>query len=267
MERERILSTLWPQLLAYAAGHAEAAPARPGQAARALWGLYAPIAAGGRHHGIVVGQLGQSLDGRVATPTGYSHYVNGPEAIEHLHRLRALVDAVVVGIGTVLADDPRLTVRHVAGPDPARVVIDPNFRLPPAARLLAEDEVPVFTIQGERAPEDRPRPARATPIALPQRDGRLDPRAIVAALAERGLHRLLIEGGARTLSHFLAAGALDRLHLAVAPMVIGSGPFGLELPPIDRLDEALRPQVSIHRLGQDVLFDLSFRREMQGPHA
>ena len=83
----------------------------------------------------------------------------------------------------------------------------------------------------------------------------------MAALAERGFKRLLIEGGAKTLSAFLAAGALDRLHLCVAPLVIGAGPIGLDLPPIDRLDEALRPEVSIYRLGADVLFDCRFPRK------
>src|SRR6185503_8836703 len=90
---------------------------------------------------VVIGQLGQSLDGRVATPTGHSHYINGPAGLDHLHRLRALVDAVVVGIGTAIADDPRLTVRRVSGPQPVRVVIDPNGRLPSSAHLLANDGV------------------------------------------------------------------------------------------------------------------------------
>jgi diaminohydroxyphosphoribosylaminopyrimidine deaminase/5-amino-6-(5-phosphoribosylamino)uracil reductase len=154
----------------------------------------------------------------------------------------------------VLADDPQLTVRRVTGPHPARVVIDPNGRLPQDARLLADDGVPVFLVQGwERQP-----PGRATPIVLPMRDSRIHPPDIVAALVERGFKRLLIEGGAKTLSAFLAAGALDRLHLCVAPLVIGAGPIGLDLPPIDRIEEALRPEVSIHRLGADVLFDLKF---------
>src|SRR6188508_1095895 len=90
---------------------------------------------------VVIGQLGQSLDGRVATPTGHSHYINGPSGLDHLHRLRALVDAVVVGIGTAIADDPRLTERRVSGPQPMRVVIDPNGRLPSSAHLLANDGV------------------------------------------------------------------------------------------------------------------------------
>src|SRR5206468_4442700 len=90
---------------------------------------------------IAVGQLGQSLDGRIATLSGDSCYINGPEGIAHLHRLRALVDAVVVGAGTVRADDPQLTVRSVSGPNPVRVVIDPRGTLPADARAFANDGV------------------------------------------------------------------------------------------------------------------------------
>jgi diaminohydroxyphosphoribosylaminopyrimidine deaminase/5-amino-6-(5-phosphoribosylamino)uracil reductase len=87
----------------------------------------------------VVGQCGQSIDGRIATPTGHSHYINGEAGLAHLHRLRALVDAVVIGVGTAIADDPQLTVRRVEGPSPARVIVDPNGRLPTTARALAAD--------------------------------------------------------------------------------------------------------------------------------
>ena len=199
----------------------------------------------------VVGQLGQSLDGRIATATGSSRYINCPEAILHLHRLRALVDAVIVGIGTVVADDPQLTVRKVAGDDPARVVIDPNGKLPPDARILAEDGSSVFVIQAH----DRPRPAWVTPITIPSEGNRIEPASIVAALAARGFRRLLVVGGAGTLSGFLTAGAIDRLHLCIAPIIIGSGPVGISLPPIDPIEHALKPRAAIHRLGQDVLFD------------
>src|SRR3954470_14954193 len=103
---------------------------------------------------VVVAQIGQSLDGRIATETGHSHYINGPEALAHLHRLRALVDAVVIGIGTALADNPQLTVRRVAGPQPARVVIDARGRLPSGAKLLAADGARrlVVTAIGTRPP-------------------------------------------------------------------------------------------------------------------
>jgi diaminohydroxyphosphoribosylaminopyrimidine deaminase / 5-amino-6-(5-phosphoribosylamino)uracil reductase len=222
----------------------------------ALRGVYAPIADRRSKKGFVLGQLGQSLDGRIAAPSGQSPYINGPQAIAHLHRLRALVDGVIVGIGTVLSDDPQLTVRQVAGPNPARIVIDPNGRLPSDAKLLAEDGVPVYTVQYA----DQWRPSRVCAITLASRDGRIDPFAIVAGLAQRGLHRLLVEGGKNTLSNFLAARALDRLHVCVAPLRIGSGPRGLDLPLIERYAGDCRPDVSVHRLGEDVLYDFAFPR-------
>jgi riboflavin-specific deaminase-like protein len=244
---------LWPRLLALAMSGRDEGPAPDDP----FWRLYAPIALGRGEPAFVVGQLGQSIDGRIATATGHSHYVNGPETIVHLHRLRALVDAVVVGIGSVIADDPRLTVRHVQGRNPARVIIDPKGRLPAKARLLEDAATPVYAIQAA----DHPRPQAVVAITLPASAGRIDPHAIVRALADRGLKRLLVEGGADTLSSFLAAGAIDRLHIAVAPLIIGSGVTGIALPAIDRLDEALRPGVTLHRLGADVLFDCELVRK------
>ena len=244
---------MWLELLQLAAGHNIVRMA-DADAVPEFWDIYAPVAFGNDRSPFVVAQLGQSLDGRIATATGCSHYINCPEALLHLHRLRALVDAVIVGIGTVVADDPRLTVRKAAGRNPARVVIDPNGRLPPDARILAEDGCPVFVIQSC----DRPRPAWVTPITLPIHDGHIAPADIVAALAARGMRRLLLEGGAGTVSSFLAAGAIDRLHLCIAPIVIGSGPIGISLPPIDQLEHALRPRTTLHRLGQDILYDCEF---------
>jgi riboflavin-specific deaminase-like protein len=217
------------------------------------WARYAPLARPGR---LVIAQLGQSLDGRIATSTGDSRYINCPEGIRHLHRLRALVDAVVVGIGTVAADDPQLTVREVEGRSPARIVIDPNFRLGAAPRILADDGVPVLAVQGREGA----RPVRVTPVVVPPRgDGRLHPLDIVAALAGFGYVRLLIEGGAGTVSGFIAAGALDRLHLSIAPVIIGAGPIGCNLPPVAQLAQAIRPRTTIHRIGCDVLFDCALK--------
>jgi diaminohydroxyphosphoribosylaminopyrimidine deaminase/5-amino-6-(5-phosphoribosylamino)uracil reductase len=245
---------LWARLLALAAGKERLEPPDSLVEVSTSWRLYAPVAGGTANPAYVIGQLGQSLDGRIATPNGRSRYVNGPESINHLHRLRALVDAVIVGAGTVIADDPRLTVRLVTGPNPARVAIDPTGRLPATARLFADDGARRFVVQTA----DRPRPPGVASINLVAHDGRIDPRHIVAALASRGLHRLLVEGGGKTVSAFLSSGALNRLHVCIAPVVIGSGPAGIALPPIDRLEAALRPAASIHRLGEDVLFDCAF---------
>jgi diaminohydroxyphosphoribosylaminopyrimidine deaminase / 5-amino-6-(5-phosphoribosylamino)uracil reductase len=199
-----------------------------------------------RHKGapVVIAQLGQSLDGRIATPTGVSKYINGQEALCHLHRLRAEVDAVIIGVGTAIADDPQLTTRHVDGPNPVRVVIDPTGRMPPDLALLHDGSAPVLCITTGGTPV----PAGAEPLALGCDDaGLIPPAAIVAALAERGLGRLLVEGGAETLARFLDAGVVDELHLMVAPIVLGSGKTGLNLAPIETLDQAMRPLVRTMR--------------------
>src|SRR5215813_14962212 len=113
-------------------------------------GIFGPLRAGQIDDLLVVGQIGQSLDGRAATSTGHSHYINGAEGLDHLHRLRALMDAVVIGVGTALTDDPLLTVRRVAGPHPARIVIDPKGRLPAAARAFRDDGVRRLVITTDR---------------------------------------------------------------------------------------------------------------------
>ena len=244
------LDSAWPSLIDLAAGRACVEAPRDCR----LWPLYAPVAEGRGEPAFVIAQLGQSLDGRVATATGKSRYINGPEAIRHLHRLRALCDAVVVGVGTVIADDPQLSVREVEGPCPARVVIDPNFRLPDCARMLGDGAAPIYAVQSE----NRPRGDGVETIMVEDVGGAMAPGAIVAALAARGFRRILVEGGAWTVSAFLAAGAVHRLHLSIAPMVIGSGPMGINLPPIDELDAALRPTTMTHQLGEDVVFDCAF---------
>lgn len=223
--------------------------------------IFAPFRAADPARPFVVAQLGQSLDGRIATISGESKYINGAPALDHLHRMRAEVDAVVVGAGTVAADDPQLTVRRVQGRSPARVVIDPTGRLKPPARWLERDGAPCYLVSDETscADDDVER------IRLPSRGRSIDPCAIVAALHARGLRRLLIEGGARTISAFIEAGCVDRLHLLFAPMIIGSGRNGLDLAPIASLDAALRPRTQLYRLGAgEFLIDCDLRSRATG---
>ena len=233
-------------------------PAASG-AARDLLDLYLPLLLDPRP---VVGQIGQSLDGRIATENGHSHYVTGPADLRRLHRLRALADAVVVGAGTVAADDPRLTVREVEGENPVRVVLDPNGRLDTDRAVFRDGAARTVVVR--RAPAGRDG-ARAGPdvLELPAdaaaADGSIAPAAIVAALRAQGLVRILVEGGGVTVSRFLAAGVLTRLHVTVAPLLIGSGRHALDLPPIPSLARALRPPCRRFPLGDDVLFDLDLR--------
>jgi riboflavin-specific deaminase-like protein len=219
--------------------------------------VFRPFAVGGSRS-FVVAQLGQSLDGRIATLTGDSKYINGAAALRHLHAVRAHVDAVLVGIGTVVADDPLLTVRLCPGRSPVRVVLDPRGRLSAGARCVADRSVETLVVQG---PDAASPPEGCAALRLPSESGYLDPAAVVEALAARGLRRILVEGGARTISGFVDAGVVDRLHVLVAPLILGSGKPGLELAPIKTLQHALRPATQVRLLDDgNVLFDCDMRR-------
>ena len=235
------------------------APLPPGPTGTLL-DLYLPLCGAGPRRTLVVAHLGQSLDGRIATESGESVWVTGPEDLAHTHRLRALCDAVVVGAETVRCDDPRLTTRRVPGPSPTRVVLDPRRRLPGRPlHLLADGAAPTLLVcaQALAAPGDRAGGAEV--IGVPAPDGRLDLAAVLARLRERGLRTILVEGGGVTVSAFLEANLLDRLQITVAPLLLGSGRHAIGLPPVSGLDRALRPAWRWYPLGEDVLFDLALR--------
>lgn len=221
---------------------------------RRVLDLYLPLRVGG---GWVLGQMGQSLDGRIATESGHSHYVTGPADIRRLHRLRALADAVVVGAGTAASDDPRLTVREVEGPNPVRVVLDPAGRLDPSLRIFTDGAAKTLRVSGTGA---GPGAASVEDARLPlEEPWGLHPARIVEALRSRGLRRILVEGGGITVSRFLETGLLDRLHVTVAPLILGSGRPAFTLEPVETLRDALRPACRTFPLGDDVLFDLDLR--------
>ena len=208
-----------------------------------------------------IGQIGQTIDGRIATVTGQSKYINGPAGLLHLHRLRAVVDAVVVGIGTVLADDPQLTVRLASGANPARVVIDPNQRLSFNPKIFNDDGARRIVITKQGAPYRGPEGIEI--LYLPTEQGRISPAVILQSLADAGLRRVLIEGGAETVSRFMQAGCLHRLHVIVAPIIMGSGRPGFSLPAIDHMDQAQRLLVHAHKLDDELLFDCDLSAQVQ----
>jgi riboflavin-specific deaminase-like protein len=226
-------------------------------AARTLLDLYAPVCAPAAERPLTIAHLGQSLDGCIATASGDSYYVTGPDNVVHLHRLRALCDAVVVGASTIERDDPLLTVRHVEGENPLRVVIDPRRRLDAQARVFADD-AQTLLVHGDDAPSGGAHGA-ADVITLPMRGGRLDLHALLAELGTRGCRAVFVEGGGATVSAFIEADLLDRLQIAIAPLVTGSGRPGLTLPARDRIAECLRPAHRVFTMGGDVLFDCDLR--------
>lgn len=241
--------TTWARLLGLRQGKGEVATTD------AAYRLYGPIAVASDR--FVLAQVGQSLDGRIATPSGDARDVSGQDGLTHLHRCRALVDAVIVGVGTVRADDPKLSVRMVKGLSPVRVIVDCHAELNGNESLFHDGGAPVIVFCSARAT------GKALPgaevISLQPKACGLDPHDILDALAKRGLHRVLIEGGARTIARFIDARLVDRLHVAVSPIIIGSGPSGISLSPIERLAGAYRPVTEVYNLGSDILFDCQLR--------
>ena len=206
----------------------------------------------------VYGRLAQSLDGRIATACGASRWISGEADIVHMHRLRALADALVIGAGTVRADDPQLTTREVPGLSPVRVVCDTDRRLdgsqrlfrggPPTLLLCADDATAASPLAGIEV------------VRLPRAGRGLSIPAVLACLAERGLRRIYVEGGGITVSRFLAAGALDRLHVTIAPLLLGSGIPAFTLPEAIVPTDGLRLTWSVYRLGDDLLLDIPLGR-------
>lgn len=217
---------------------------------------YGPLVAAGPR--LVLAQLGQSLDGFIASRTGDACFVTGAADRTHLHRLRALVDAVVVGVGTVAADDCRLTVRAVPGPNPVRVVLDPRCRAPRDAHVLAVDDAPTLWLVADDVPPPTAPAAHVEVLRLPCADRHrgFAPAQVLTTLAARGLRRVLVEGGGLTVSRFLQADALDRLLVTTAPLLVGDGVPGLRFDGRDRLADALRAPSRRFFLGDDVCVEL-----------
>ena len=228
--------------------------------------LYLTICSATSAHPITMGHLGQSLDGFIATPSGDSQFVTGSDNLVHVHRMRALCDAVVVGAGTVAADDPQLTTRRVPGSNPLRVVFDPGRRLPASFRLFTDGAAPTLYIcERSRVAAGETHVGCATIAAIDGRERREQAAEALRLLRARGCTRVLVEGGGVTVSTFLEANLLDRLQIAVAPVLIGEGRPAVRLAPHVRLRDCRRPAYRVFRMGGDVLFDCDLTRDADGP--
>jgi diaminohydroxyphosphoribosylaminopyrimidine deaminase / 5-amino-6-(5-phosphoribosylamino)uracil reductase len=226
-----------------------------GDSRHALIDLYLPVCSATASRPITVGHLGQSLDGFIAMPDGESQFVTGRENLLHLHRMRALCDAVIVGAGTVAADDPLLTTRDVPGPSPLRVIFDPGRRLADTYRVFSDDSAATLYACGQaRVRPGESHVGRATILGLEGGEGS-HAVELLGALRERGCNRIFLEGGGVTVSAFLEANLLDRLQMAIAPLIIGDGRPAIRLPPRATLRDCHRPRYRVFRMGGDVLFD------------
>ena len=211
---------------------------------------------------LVTLKLATSLDGRIALASGESRWITGEAARRRGHWLRATHDAVLIGAGTALSDDPQLTCRlpGLEHRSPVRVLIDPNLRVPVTAKLYREGRaVPLWVIAAPGAPETEAAARRAVGaeiVRLPAGpDGRPVAAAILSALGQRGITRLLVEGGSRMAAALLEAGLVDRMAWFRAPVLIGAdGLPAAALLGLDRLTAVPRFRLTaVERLGPDLL--------------
>ena len=226
---------------------------------RAFIDLYLPMCSATAARPVTVGHLGESLDGFIATLAGESQWVTGEQNMLHMHRLRALSDAVVVGAGTIAADDPQLTTRLVAGSNPLRVVLDPARRLGPDHRVFTDDAAETLYLCARSLTRaDERCIGRAMIVGVEEHGDGIDVAGVVRLLHARGCTRIFVEGGGVTVSMFLEAKLLDRLHIAIAPVFIGDGRPAIRIPPRVALGDCPRPRYRVFRMGGDVLFDCDF---------
>ena len=204
-------------------------------------------------------KIAQTLDGRIATLTGQSQWITCEPARALAHELRATHDAVLVGIGTVLHDNPRLTVRLVDGPDPLRVVADSSLRIPLDSALLTESPERTIVVTTEAAPAERVEAVRAlgARVIYGRRgpDG-LDLLDLLGLLYDLGVRSLMVEGGSGITTSLLRAALVDRLVVCIAPKVLGSGLDAVGDLGIRDLGKALTfRETTIRQLGPDIVFD------------
>jgi diaminohydroxyphosphoribosylaminopyrimidine deaminase/5-amino-6-(5-phosphoribosylamino)uracil reductase len=194
------------------------------------------LTAVGRGTPYVIWKFAATLDGRSAAADGTSKWITSPQARADVHRIRAGVDAIIAGVGTVLADNPELTVRTPAGPaarQPLRVVVDGSGRTPPGARVLDG--------------------AAATWVVTSGGGGRVDLRVMLRELYDRGVRTALLEGGPTLAGAFLAEGLVDRVVAYFAPKLLGAGPAALAGAGISTISEALTLDVvDVATIGPDV---------------
>jgi diaminohydroxyphosphoribosylaminopyrimidine deaminase/5-amino-6-(5-phosphoribosylamino)uracil reductase len=207
----------------------------------------------------VVLKLASSLDGRIATASGESRWITGPQARRRVHGLRAGVDAVLVGSGTARADDPALTARRAGRVvhEPVRVLVDSRLRVPASAKLHGGADGRSWVLCSPRAPAARRRALERAGVRVlptPARDGRLDLRRALRRLAREGLTEILVEGGGELGASLLRAGVVDELHWFTAPLLLGGdGRAALASLGVGALSRAPRLEdVRVSRAGDDL---------------
>jgi len=210
---------------------------------------------------LVTVKFAQTLDGRIATSTGNSQWLSSPASRRFAHKLRTINDAVMVGVGTVLTDNPQLTVRLVRGRNPARIILDSRLRVPLDARVLMNQEsAPTIIATTSSAGSERLSALRQMGpqvlIAREDERGEVDLGHLLEMLGQRGISSVLVEGGAETITSLLRLNLVDRLVVIVAPRIMGKGIEAVGELNIAEVSQTLKLSFGkIHRMGEDLIIE------------
>ena len=198
-----------------------------------------------------IAQIGQSLDGKIALNNGNSHYINERESIIYLHCLRSISDGVLVGVNTIIKDDPFLTTRKIMGANPIRLIIDPSLKLTNKYNIFKDNNKNIIFTNSSK----RKKLNNTTILKFPKKNFTL---SISKYLRTTSLKTILIEGGPTTLSHFIEHKLINYMQFIISPTIIGSGIDSLKLKPITNLKNAIRVKNSINKLGKEIIVTLDF---------
>lgn len=213
-----------------------------------------------------------SLDGRIASRSGQARWLTGDKARKEAHALRAAVDCVLVGVRTVLADDPELTVRHVPGSQPVRVVLDSNLRTPTSARLFQGRGSAVWIMHGAHAPEGKKQDLTqlgAQLFMMPESPHGLSVPSVLRLLGDRGMQSVMVEGGAAVYNSFLRQECVERMAIFVAPVLMGDpqAPSLAAFREVVGMGEVTRlGEVHVRRFGPDVLIEGDILERLSSMH-
>tara|TARA_B100000902_G_scaffold75951_2_gene80787 strand:- start:4053 stop:4889 length:837 start_codon:yes stop_codon:yes gene_type:complete len=202
---------------------------------------------------IFIGQIGQSLDGKIALNNGNSHYINEKESITYLHCLRSISDGVLVGVNTIIKDNPLLTTRKIRGQNPTRLIIDPSLKLTNKYKIFKDNNTNIVFTNSNKMKNLN----NTTIVKLPKKDFTL---GVYNYLKKSSLKYILIEGGPTTLSYFIELKLINNLQFIISPTVLGSGIDSVKLKPITNLNKAIRAQSNFSKLGKEIVATLDFDR-------
>lgn len=203
-----------------------------------------------KNDNFLIGQIGQSLDGKIALNNGNSHYINEKESILYLHCLRAVCDGVLVGVNTVIKDNPLLTTRKIKGSSPVRLIIDPSLKLSNKYKIFKDDNQNIIFTNSNKQKKIN----NTLIVKFPKKNFTNN---IFKYLKKTSFKNILVEGGPTTLSNFIEMKLLNYMQFIISPTLIGSGIDSLKLKPITNLKNAIRVENTISKLGKEIVMTLN----------